>query len=138
MHVHTGDNAVPSVDGTDLGDVLDKLAEIGDSDMDLIVTAFRNLAHRRLSINDIQVWGVALAGDPDAQDIVGAAALLVARLFNADTSPALRTLPFEAQKRAAHQSELAASAAYLNDRELRTPTSNANAALDTPERRNQP
>ncbi|MFF7795563.1 hypothetical protein [Streptomyces sp. NPDC007991] len=127
-HVHTEGNAVPSVDGTELGDILDRLADLGDPDIDLIVTAFRNLAHRRHTITTTQVLAVALTGDPDALDVTAAAALLTARLFNADTNPALRTLPFDQQEEARQHGKTTAH--ELTDPDLRTPAAEANAALD--------
>lgn len=124
----TEHNAVPNVDDTDLGEAIARLANTGDPDLDLIATALRNIAHRRLTINDTQVLGAALAGDPDCLDVAGAVGYLHARLFSADTNPALRALPFHAQTNAQqHGKEVAHR---LNEPDLRNPAANANAALD--------
>jgi len=135
MHVHTGDNAVPPITGTDLGDVLDDLEGI-HAGIDLIRDGLRLLALDRHDLNDTQVLLATLAGSPDGTDVLGAVGQLVARLANPDSNPALRTLPLDAQKTARRHGEL--TAYHLGDPDLRDSASNANAALDTPERRNQP
>ena len=130
-HVHTEGNAVPSVDGTELGDVLDDLmANPSHPGIALICDGVRLLAHDRHDVNGTQVLLAELAGSPDATDVLALIGHLAARLANADTNPCLRRLPLDAQKEAAHQGWLTAH--HLADPDLRTSASNANAALDTP------
>ncbi|MGV9891711.1 hypothetical protein [Streptomyces sp. NPDC003395] len=123
----TEHNAVPNVDDTDLGGILADTADI-HAGIDLIRNGIRLIAHDRHDINTTQLLLATLAGSPDGTDILGAIGQLVARLASADTNPALRTLPFEQQKKATHQGEL--TAYTLNDPDLRNPAANANAALD--------
>lgn len=128
IHVHTDGNAVPNIDGTDLGDTLADLDGIHEG-LDLIRDGIRLLAHDRLDLNTTQVLLAALAGSPDSTDLLGAIGQLVARLASADTNPALRTLPLDQQKQAAHQGWLTSHS--LDDPDLRTSTATANAALDS-------
>lgn len=96
-HVHTAGNAVPPVDGTDLGDLLEGLAGVHPG-IDLIRDGLRLLAHDRLTVDQTQTLCAALAGSADGTDLITAVGLLVARLTDADSNPALRTLPFDRQK----------------------------------------
>lgn len=123
----TSGNQVPSVDGTDLGDVLDDLAGIHPG-LDLIRDGIRLIAHDRHDINTTQVLIAALAGSADGTDILAAGGHLVARLTNPDTNPALRTLPLDVQKDAAHQGWLTAH--HLTDPDLRNSAATANHTLD--------
>ncbi|MFK0288340.1 hypothetical protein ACIQVL_48890 [Streptomyces sp. NPDC090499] len=123
----TEGNAVPSVDGTDLGDTLTDLDGIHPG-IDLIRDGVRLLAHDRLDVNTTQVLIAALAGSADGTDVLAAIGQLVARLTNADTNPALRHLPLDVQKDAAHQGFL--TSFHLGDSELRNSAATANAALD--------
>lgn len=127
MHVHTSDNAVPPITGTELGDVLEDLEGV-HAGIDLIRDGLRLLALERHDLNDTQVLLATLAGSPDGTDVLGAIGQLVARLTNPNTNPALRSLPLDAQKDARRQGEL--TAYHLGDPDLRDSTSNANAALD--------
>jgi hypothetical protein len=92
-------NAVPAVDGTELGGLLDDLAGF-DEGIDQIVSGIRHLALKRLTADRTQTLCAALAGSADGTDVLTAIGLLVARISNADTNPALRALPFEQQKEA--------------------------------------
>lgn len=129
--VHTDGNAVPSLDGTDLGDLLEDLtANPSHPGIVLICDGIRLLASDRHDINRTQVLLAELAGSPDSTDVLGLIGHLAARLANADTNPALRTIPLDQQKEAAHQGWLTSH--HLTDPSLRNSASNANAALDTP------
>ena len=127
MAGHTAANAVPPVDGTDLGDTLEDLADIHPG-IDLIRDGLRLLALDRHDINTTQVLLAALAGSPDSTDVLAAIGQLIARLTNPDTNPALRALPTDAQKNATHQGYL--TNFTLTDPDLRNSAANANAHLD--------
>jgi hypothetical protein len=129
FNVHTPGNAIPNVDGTTLGDLLADLAGIHPG-IDLIRDGIRLLAHDRHNTNTTQVLLARLAGDPDGSDILNAIGHLVARLADSDHNPCLRTLPFGQQCQAFKHGNR--TAIELSAPELRTPASNANAALDTP------
>ncbi|MBE4761722.1 hypothetical protein [Streptomyces caniscabiei] len=101
--VHTAGNAVPPLDGTDLGDVLDDLEGFHPG-IDLIRDGIRLIATDRHTTSKTQSLCAALAGAQDA-DVLTAVGLLVARLASADTNPSLRALPFEQQKTAALHGE---------------------------------
>ncbi|CAL9667449.1 hypothetical protein SUDANB145_07234 (plasmid) [Streptomyces sp. enrichment culture] len=127
MDLHTAGNAVPSLDGTDLGDALDDLTGI-HAGLDLIRDGIRLLALDRHDLNTTQVLVAALAGSPDATDVIGAVGMLVARLTSPDSNPCLRTLPLDQQKETALHGEHAAF--DLTNPDLRNSASNANAAID--------
>jgi hypothetical protein len=125
--VHTAGNAVPPVDGTTLGDVLDDLEGFHPG-IDLIRDGIRLLATDRHTAEKTQSLCAALAGAKDV-DVLTAIGLLVARLASADSNPALRTLPFEQQKIAAlHGERLVFD---LADDDLHQHASEAAAAIDT-------
>jgi hypothetical protein len=130
--VHTEGNAVPPLDGTELGGLLDDLYGF-DEGIDLICDGIRNIALRRLPADRVQLLLATIAGSPDATDVIGAFARLVERIADADNTPSLRSLPLDQQKQAQRHGQLAAHA--LTDPDLRTPASNACAALDTPTRK---
>lgn len=96
-HVHTAGNAVPSVDGTELGNLLEDLDGI-HAGIDLIRDGIRLLAHDRHTLDTTQLLAATLAGSTDGTDVLTAVGLLVARLTNPETNPCLRGLGFEAQK----------------------------------------
>ncbi|MFE1451982.1 hypothetical protein [Streptomyces olivaceoviridis] len=126
-HVHTEHNAVPNVDGTDLGDLMEDLRGIHPG-IDLILDGYRLIAHDRHDLAMTQVLIAALAGSPDALDLTALPGLAVERLTNADTNPAIRNLPLDQQKEAARQGWLTRFA--LDDPSLRNTASAACAALD--------
>lgn len=127
--VHTAGNAVPSVDGTDLGDILADLTTAPSHPaIQMLCDAVRLLAHDRLTIGQTQVILAELCGSPDGTDVIGMFAHLQARLTSPDTNPCLRALPMDAQKQAELQGHMAAF--HLTDPELRDNTARANAALD--------
>ena len=119
---------------SDLDDVCDTLTEIGDQDLDLIVTGFRNLARRartgQLDPNHTQVLLASICASPDATDVVGLAGYAIAELT--DHNPALEALTDDARKDAVQAGQEAAF--RLSDTYLREPASNACAALDHTER----
>lgn len=125
-HVHTAGNAVPNVDDTDLGDVLADLRGIHPG-IDMICDAARLIAHDRLSLDQTQTLVAALGGSAGA-DVLTALALLIERLANADTNPALRTLPLDQQKTARQHGEQTAYG--LNDPDLHQPAADTAATID--------
>lgn len=124
--VHTAGNAVPPVDGTELGDVLDDLAGIHPA-IDLIRDGIRHLAHDRLTLDQTQTIVATLAGASDGTDLLTAIGYLVARLTNPDTNPTLRTLPFDRQKTTQHHGETLVH--HLADDQLHQHASEASAAI---------
>lgn len=96
--LHTAANAVPSVDGTDLGDLLDDLDGI-DAGIDLHRNALRHTAHARHTRDHTQTLIAAYAGSAGA-DLLTALGLTVQRLADADSNPSLRDLPLDVQKQA--------------------------------------
>jgi hypothetical protein len=125
--VHTAGNAVPSLEGTELGGVLEDLAGFHPG-IDLIRDGIRLIATDRHTTQQTQTLSAVLAG-ANGVDVLTAIGLLVARITDADTNPALRTLPFEAQKTAAlHGERLVFD---LADDDLHQHASEAAAAIDT-------
>ena len=125
--VHTASTTVPAVDDTELGGVLEDTAGVHPG-IDLIRDGIQLLATSRLTVDQTQVVLATLAGSPDSTDLLAALGLLVARLTDTDTNPAIRSLDLAAQKTAQHQGELTAH--NLLDPDLRNTTSEACAALD--------
>ena len=117
----------------DLDEVLDALAEIGDEDLDRIITGFRNIAHRahtgQLDLNATQVLIASLAASPDSADVIGACAYTIAELTDHNT--ALDQLTDDHRKEATRAGQEAAF--HLTRPELRDTASLACAALDGPE-----
>jgi hypothetical protein len=129
MDLHTSANAVPSVDDSELGIVLDDLAGI-HAGIDLIRDGIRLLAHDRLTLDQTQLLAVTLAGGTDGSDVLTLIGLLVARLTNPDSNPALRGLPFDRQKNTQlHGERLVRHIA--DDHELHQHASNASGAIHT-------
>jgi hypothetical protein len=96
MDLHTEANAVPALDGTDLGNLLEDLDGF-DAGIDLIRAGLRLIALERHTADRTQTLAAVLAGAPGV-DLLTAIGLTVARLTHPDTNPALRTLPFDSQK----------------------------------------
>jgi hypothetical protein len=126
-HVHTAGNAVPNVDATELGNVLDDLTGI-HAGIDLIRDGIRHLAHDRHTPDTTQTLLATLAGSSDGTDVIAAIGLLVARLTHTDSNPALRTLPLDRQKNAQREGEQALFA--LTDPYIHQPTAEACAHID--------
>ena len=124
--LHTEANAIPSVNGTPLGDVLDDLANIHPG-IDLIRDGLRLIAHDRLTTDQTQTLTVTLAGSTDGTDVVTAIGLAVARLTDPDTNPALRGLDLNRQKNA--QGWGAYLAFTLARPDIHQPASEASAAI---------
>jgi len=128
MNVHTEANAVPPVDDTELGLVLDDLAGIHPG-IDLIRDGIRLLATDRLTVALTQLLAVTLAGSPDGSDVLTAIGHLTARLTNADTNPALRTVSLTAQKNAQLAGENLLR--HIQDPDLHQHASNASGSIHT-------
>jgi hypothetical protein len=126
-HVHTEGNAVPNVDDTELGGLLEDLADI-HAGIDLIRDGLRLLAHDRHDRPTTQLLITSLAGDADGTGVLNAIGQLIARLTDPDTNPSIRHLPLDAQKEAARQGQL--TAYNLSDPDLRDTAAQACAALD--------
>lgn len=128
MTVHTAANAVPPLDGTELGGVLDYLAGV-HAGIDLIRDGIRLLALDRLTAEQTQLLVVTLAGGTDGTDVLTAIGLLVARLTNPDSNPALRALDLTAQKTTQLHGELLVH--HLGDPDLHQHAANASGAIHT-------
>lgn len=128
QQVHTAGNAVPGVDDTELGGLLDDLDDI-HAGIDLIRDGIRLIALSRLTPEQTQLLTVTLAGSPDGTDVLGLLAAAVARITNPDTNPALRALPFDRQKKTQQAGEHLVFA--LADPELRNHAATASAAIHT-------
>ena len=128
MDLHTEGNAVPALDGTELGDLLDDLYGI-DEGIDLMLDGARHIALKRLTTDKTQTLAVTLAGSPDGTDVLTAIGLLTARILNADTNPALRTLPLDRQKATQLHGELLVH--HLGDPDLHQHASNASGSIHT-------
>ena len=132
MDLHTAGNAIPPVDGTDLGDVLYDLAgpDNGfDAGIDLIADGLRLIATSRHTTDHTQTLINALAGSADGTDILTALGHLVARLTHPDTNPTLRTLGFDAQKNTQTAGEHLVR--HLADPDLHQHAANACGAIHT-------
>jgi hypothetical protein len=99
MNIHTAADAVPSLDGSELGGVLEDLAGFHPG-IDLIRDGLRLIALDRLTVSQTQTLIAVLAGGSDGLNLVAAIGHLVARLADADSNPALRALPIDQQKTA--------------------------------------
>ncbi len=106
--LHTAGNAVPTLNGTDLGGVLDDLAGFHPG-IDLIRDGLRLIATERLDLDQTQTLCAALAGS-EGCDAITAIAYTVARLTDPDSNPALRSLPLPVQKETALHGEKTAFA----------------------------
>jgi hypothetical protein len=128
MATRTAANAVPAIDGTELGDVLDDLDGI-HAGIDLIRDGIRHLAHDRLTTEQTQLLIVTLAGSTDGTDVLTAIGHLVARLTNPDTNPALRSLDHDAQKDTQRAGENLLH--HLSDPDLHQHAATASGAIHT-------
>jgi hypothetical protein len=134
MTVDTVGNAVPPLD-PELAGLLDDLADIHPG-IDLILDGVRLIALDRLDADDrrrptdmTQLLAVTLAGSPDGTDVLTLIGLLVARITNADSNPALRGLSVEAQKNTQRHGENLLR--HLADPDLHQHASNASGAIHT-------
>lgn len=134
MNVHTPANAVPPLDD-ELAGLLEDLAGIHPA-IDMFCDAARLIALDRLDADNqrqptemTQLLAVTLAGSPDGTDVITLVGLVVARILNADTNPALRGLSFEAQKETQRHGENLLR--HLADPDLHQHASNASGAIHT-------
>jgi hypothetical protein len=127
MNLHTPANAVPPLD-PELAGLIDDLAGI-DPAIDLLRDAARLIALSRHSVDKTQLLTVTLAGSPDGTDVLTLIGLLVTRLTNADSNPALRTLSLDRQKDTQLHGELLVH--HLADPDLHQHASNASGAIHT-------
>ncbi|WP_030756612.1 hypothetical protein [Streptomyces sp. NRRL F-5135] len=114
--VHTPANAVPPLDD-ELAGLLDDTAGV-HAGIDLIRQGLHLLALDRLTTDQTQTVLHVLADD-DGLDILTGIALLVQRLTDPDTNPALRSLPLALQKTVRHLGEQHGhETSYLNRQPL--------------------
>jgi len=121
------------LDGTELGDLLADLTNGTNihHGIHLIAAGIRAIAEdRSLDRPAIQLLNAQLCGSPDGWDVIGAIGHLGEDL-NSDARPAVRSLPDDRRKEAAHQGWLTRH--HLTDPELRESAALANTALDTRE-----
>ena len=124
--VHTDGNAVPPLDN-ELAGLLDDLAGVHPG-IDLIRDGLRLIALDRHTVDMTQTLVAVLAGGSGGLNLVNAIGQLIARLADADSNPALRTLPLEQQKQARREGQNAAY--WLADPELHQTASETSAAID--------
>ena len=126
MNLHTDGNAVPAVDGTELGHVLDQLANIHPV-IDFLRDSSRLAATSRLTLDETQTLIAAFAGSSDGANGLNLIGQTIARLTNPDSNPCLRDLPLDQQKTIQLNGETAAFA--LNHDQLAQFASDTSAAI---------
>jgi hypothetical protein len=126
--VHTAGNAVPPLD-PELAGLLEDLEDVQDEGIQLLCDGIRHIAVKRLTVDKTQTLAVTLAGSPDGTDVLTAIGLLAARILSADSNPALRSLPFEAQKATQRHGENLVR--HLADPDLHQHASNASGSIHT-------
>ncbi|MER6249355.1 hypothetical protein [Streptomyces griseorubiginosus] len=124
--VHTAGNAVPPLD-SELEGLLDDLAGVHPG-IDLIRDGLRLVALDRHTVDMTQTLVAVLAGGSDGLNLINTIGQVIARLADADTNPALRTLPLDVQKTARREGQNAAY--WLADPELHQTASETSAAID--------
>lgn len=124
--VHTEANAVPPVDDTEVGGLLDDLAGIHPG-IDLIRDGIRLITTSRLTTDQTQTLIAALAGATDGTNVVNLLGQTIARLTNPDTNPCLRALPLDQQKTVQLAGET--TAFHLADDQLAQFASDTSAAI---------
>nr|WSZ21162.1 hypothetical protein OH837_48825 [Streptomyces canus] len=127
MDLHTEANAIPTIDGTDIGGLLDDLAGVHHG-IDLIRDGLRHLALDRHTVDMTQTLVAVLAGGSGGLNLINTIGQLIARLADADSNPALRTLPLERQKTARREGQN--TAYWLADPDLHQTASETSAAID--------
>lgn len=127
MHVHTADNAIPPLDD-ELAGLLEDLAAVHDDAIDQILAGIRLLALKPHTVDRTQTLIATLAGASDGTNVIAAIGLLIARLADPATNPALRGLPLDQQKRSQLAGEHTAYA--LTDPDLAQTASETAAAID--------
>lgn len=123
--VHTADNQMPPL-GDDLEDMLTALRGIHPG-LDQIADGYRLLCLDRHSVDMTQTL-VAALGAWERRNVTELNGRTIARLADADTNPALRTLPLEQQKLARQQGQNAAY--WLADPDLHQTAADTSAAID--------
>jgi hypothetical protein len=124
VSLHTAANAVPPLDD-ELADRLEDLAGIHPG-IDQIRDGIRLLALDRHTPGKTQTLIAALAGI-DGVDLITVIGLLVQRLTDPVSNPALRTLTDDQQKNTQRQGQI--TAYVLNDPDIHQPASDACAAI---------
>lgn len=125
--IHTVGNAVPPLDD-ELAGLFDDLAAVHDAGVDQILAGLRLIALARHTADRTQTLIATLAGGADGTNVLTAIGRVIARLADADTNPALRTLPLDQQKNAQLAGEHTAYA--LSDPDLHQYASETAAAID--------
>ena len=125
--VHTADNAMPPLDD-ELAGLFEDLAAVQDPGVDQILAGLRLIALTPHSIDRTQTLVAVLAGGADGLNVVNVIGRVIARLADADTNPALRSLPLERQKTARREGQNAAF--WLSDPDLHQTASETCAAID--------
>lgn len=125
--VHTADNQMPPL-GDDLEGLFEDLAAVHDAGVDQILAGLRLIALSRHSIDRTQTLVAVLAGGSDGLNLINLGGQTIARLADADSNPALRTLPLERQKDARREGQNAAY--WLADPDLHQTAADTSAAID--------
>ena len=97
MDLSTDGNAIPAVDGTELGYVLDQMANIHPV-IDFLRDGSRLAATSGLTLDETQTLIAAFAGSSDGANGLNLIGQTIARLTNPDSNPCLRDLPLDQQK----------------------------------------
>lgn len=126
MDLHTEGNAVPELDD-ELEGLFDDLAAVRDVGVDQILAGLRHIALARHSVDRTQTLIAVLAGGADGLNAVALIGQIIARLADADSNPALRTLPLEQQKTARREGQN--TAYWHTDPDLAQTASETSAAI---------
>lgn len=126
VNLHTDGNAIPAVDGTELGHVLDQLANIHPV-IDFLRDSSRLAATSRLTLDETQTLIAAFAGSSDGANGLNLIGQTIARLTNPDSNPCLRDLPLDQQKTIQLAGE--STARHLADDRLHQFASDTSAAI---------
>lgn len=124
--VHTADNATPPLDG-ELAGLHEDLRGIHPG-IDLILDGYRLIALDQHTLDMTQTLIAAIGGGSDGLNLTNLGGQTIARLADADTNPALRTLPLDVQKTARQQGQNAAY--WLADPDLHQTAADTSAAID--------
>ena len=124
--LHTEHDSVPGLD-EDLAALFEELAAVQDPGINQILAGLRYIALTRYTADQSQTRIAALAGGSDGTNVITAIGRVLARLADANSNPALRTIPLEQQKNARLAGELACMA--LADPDLHQTASETCAAI---------
>lgn len=125
--VHTADDQMPPL-GDDLQDLFDDLAAVQDPGADQMLAGLRYMALNRYTTDETQTRIAWAGGGADGTNFLTLLGKVIARLADADTNPALRSLPLEQQKNARREGQNAAY--WLADPDLHQTASDTCAAID--------